>query len=112
MGSAEAIQVGGGVTKTPGQAAANEDLLIAAAVQPEDRRMDAKLDRLPVQLDVAIPLREFRVRDLLALEPGRVVETEWVNGDDLPLFAGSVQLAWSEFEVVDVRLGVRVTRLA
>jgi len=40
------------------------------------------------------------------------VQTEWVNGDDLPLFAGEVQLAWSEFEVIDTRLAVRVTRLA
>ncbi|HLY39883.1 MAG TPA: FliM/FliN family flagellar motor C-terminal domain-containing protein [Terracidiphilus sp.] len=86
--------------------------LIAQSIQPGTRKMDAKLDRLPVQLDVAIPLSGFRLRNLLALEPGQVVQTEWVNGDDLPLFAGEVQLAWSEFEVIDTRLAVRVTRLA
>jgi flagellar motor switch protein FliN/FliY len=65
-----------------------------------------------VGLDVAIPVREFRVRQLLALSPGQVVETQWSQGDDLPLAAGDVQLAWSEFEVVENRLAVRVTRLA
>jgi hypothetical protein len=30
----------------------------------------------------------------------------------MPLAAGDVQLAWSEFEVVDSQLAVRVTRLA
>jgi hypothetical protein len=30
----------------------------------------------------------------------------------LPLAAGDVQLAWSEFEVLDTKLAVRVTRLA
>jgi hypothetical protein len=30
----------------------------------------------------------------------------------MPLAAGEVQLAWSEFEVVDTQLAVRVTRLA
>jgi hypothetical protein len=30
----------------------------------------------------------------------------------MPLCAGDVQLAWSEFEVVDTELAVRVTRLA
>lgn len=110
MGGTEAIPAEGGVQgRSP---AGGGTALVATGMPPENRRMDAKYDRLPVQLDVAIPLSEFRVRDLLALEPGRVVETEWVNGDDLPLFAGKVQLAWSEFEVIDARLAVRVTRLA
>ena len=68
--------------------------------------------RLPVEMDVSVPVREFRVRHLLALEPGRVIESQWNHGNDLPLAAGQVRLAWSEFEVVDTRLAVRVTRLA
>jgi len=68
--------------------------------------------RLPVQLDVAIPVRAFRVRNLLALEPGRLIESQWGNGEDLPLASGEVQLAWTEFEVIDTQLAVRVTRLA
>ena len=68
--------------------------------------------RLPVELDVAVPVRDFRVRTLLALEPGQVIETQWSHGEDMPLAAGEVQLAWSEFEVVDAQLAVRVTRLA
>jgi flagellar motor switch/type III secretory pathway protein FliN len=68
--------------------------------------------RLPVELDVAVPVREFRVRNLLALEAGQIIETQWAQGTDMPLAAGDVQLAWSEFEVVDLQLAVRVTRLA
>ena len=68
--------------------------------------------RLPVELDVAVPVREFRVRHLLALEPGTVIESQWNHGNDLPLAAGEVTLAWTEFEVIETRLGVRVTRLA
>jgi hypothetical protein len=41
-----------------------------------------------------------------------VIETTWLHGTDMPLCAGNVQLAWSEFEVVDLQLAVRVTRLA
>jgi len=67
---------------------------------------------MPVGLNVAIPVREFRVRNLLAMQAGEVIETQWANGEDLPLTSGEVQLAWSEFEVVDTRLAVRVTRLA
>lgn len=70
------------------------------------------LVRLLVEVDVAIPVRDFRVRNLLALEPGRLIETQWSHGDDLPLAAGNVQLAWTEFEVQDTGLAVRVTRVA
>ncbi len=74
--------------------------------------LSAPAARLPVQLDVAVPVREFRVRNLLALEPGHLIESRWGNGDDVPLASGDVQLAWSEFEVIDLQLAVRITRLA
>jgi hypothetical protein len=68
--------------------------------------------RLLVELDVAIPVREFRVRNLLALESVRVIETQWAHGEDMPLASGEVHLAWSEFEVVASESAVRITRLA
>ena len=67
--------------------------------------------RLPVELEVGIPLRDFRVRNLLALHAGALVESQWMHGEDLPIGSSDVQLAWSEFEVVDTHLAVRLTRL-
>jgi flagellar motor switch protein FliM len=67
--------------------------------------------RLPVELEISIPLRNFRVRNLLAMAPGVVVASQWGHSEDVPLAAGDVQLAWSEFEVFDARLAVRLTRL-
>lgn len=66
---------------------------------------------LPVEIDVVVPVHEFRVRSLLAMQPGQLVETRWGNGEDVPLAAGVVCLAWGEFEVIEGRLAVRVTRL-
>ena len=68
--------------------------------------------RLPVEVDVTVPLREFRVRNLLSLEAGTLVESQWGHAEDVPLSAGEVQLAWAEFEVVDTQLAVRLTRLS
>ncbi len=75
-------------------------------------RLSPACARLPVELAVSVPVRNFRVRHLLSMAPGEVIETLWGHGEDLPLASGEVQLAWSEFEVVDTRLAVRVTRLA
>jgi len=57
--------------------------------------LSAQVARLPVELEVAVPVRDFRVRNLLALEPGQLIETQWAHGEDLPLAAGAVQLTWS-----------------
>jgi len=75
-------------------------------------RLSAPLERMPVSLSISIPVRGFRVRTLLGMRAGELIETQWVNGEDLPLASGDLQLAWCEFEVVDTKLAVRVTRLA
>jgi len=90
----------------------------AALIPSSDRNatpgqlvLSAPLARMPVELDVAIPIREFRVRNLLALEPGQLIESDWGHGEDVPLASGQVQVAWTEFEVIETQLAVRITRL-
>jgi hypothetical protein len=91
----------------------------ASALVPAPQPLESELlvprhrlaARLPVEMDVAIPLRGFRVRHLLVLTPGTVVESQWGHDEDVPLGSRDVQLAWSEFEVADSRLAVRLTRL-
>jgi flagellar motor switch protein FliN/FliY len=36
----------------------------------------------------------------------------WPDSEDVPVKVGQVQLGWSEFEVVEQQLAVRLTRLA
>ena len=78
---------------------------------PKPLPEDSPLASLPMQLDVTVPIPRFRVQDLLALEKGAVLESRWIPGDDVPVWCGGVQLVWTEFEVVDQKLAVRVTRL-
>lgn len=67
--------------------------------------------RLRLQLDLCVPLPSFCVQNLLSLEKGQVIESAWPHTEDLPLWSGGVHLVWTEFEVVDQKLAVRVTRL-
>jgi flagellar motor switch/type III secretory pathway protein FliN len=88
---------------------------LARTEAPEPPRSivdDPAIRAIPVQVDVAVPVRNFRVRNVLALAPGTVIESRWSHSEDLPLAAGDVQLAWCEFEVIETQLGVRITRLA
>lgn len=95
-------------------AAEEQALIPLPAARPADAELPvwrSEVAQLPVELDVAVPVRDFRVRNLLALEPGQVIESQWGYSEDVPLGSVDVQLAWSEFEVVDTRLAVRITRL-
>ncbi len=70
------------------------------------------LSRIPMRLTASVPLPHFRVSDLLNLRPGSMVMSAWPSGDDVELKIGAVQLSWSEFEVVEQRMAIRLTRLA
>ena len=67
---------------------------------------------LPMTLIARVPLIQFKIRDLLQLHAGQVIETVWSETEDIPVAVGKVKLGWCEFEVQDKRLGVRLTRLA
>lgn len=89
--------------------------LVPTSVNAQFRQtiaLSAQVARLPVELDVSVPISNFRVRNLLSLESSHLIESGWAHGEDMPLAAGAVQLAWSEFEVIDTQLAVRVTRMA
>jgi flagellar motor switch protein FliN/FliY len=112
--SPPASEQGNGPRSASAETAAIEQSLIpvARALTGDGIALTAAVARLPVEMDVSVPVRNFRVRNLLALEPSQLIESDWGHGEDLPLAAGEVQLAWSEFEVIDTQLSVRVTRLA
>jgi flagellar motor switch protein FliN/FliY len=104
--------------QTAEEAGASAPLTLSDNATARDASSLAQIDPgsaitlLPVQLDVRVPVPGFRVQDLLSLEKGRVLETSWSHGEDLPVWSGGVQLAWTEFEVVEQKLAARVTRLA
>jgi flagellar motor switch protein FliN/FliY len=98
-----------------GAPTAGEQALVPTLHPPaegESIPFNGPVARLPVELEVSIPVREFRVRDLLNLGLSQVIQTQWVHDEDMPLGSRDVQLAWSEFEVIDSKLAVRITRLA
>ena len=68
------------------------------------------LSQLRVTLRAGVVLR-FRVRDLLALKEGQVFESLSPATDDVPVMVGQTQLGWSEFEVQEQRMALRLTRL-
>jgi flagellar motor switch protein FliM len=69
------------------------------------------LAQLRVTMRVGVALNRFKVRDLLSLQDGQVFESLSPDTDDVAVMVGQVQLGWSEFEVMEQRMAVRLTRL-
>ena len=93
---------------------------MAAAAQPKpevpsaDPQVDrwARVEPLPCLLTIEIPVPGFTVAGLVGLEPGRLIATGWTVGQDVPLRINGALIAWSEFEIVQSHLAVRLTELA
>jgi flagellar motor switch protein FliN/FliY len=80
--------------------------------QMEEHPAWPMISRLSALLDVNVPLSGFRVSHLLNLKSGQSIESKWAVSEDVPLRVGTLQIGWGEFEVVDQRMALRLTRLA
>lgn len=77
----------------------------------EDHESWPLLSRLPMRVTAAIPLRRFKVKDLIELKAGQTISSDWTTTDDVPFKIGAIQLSWCEFEVVEQHMAARLTRL-
>jgi flagellar motor switch protein FliN/FliY len=95
-------------------AAAQPKPTVPAAVPLADPLADRwrRVESLPCVLTVEIPVPSFTVADLVHLQRGRIVATRWTVGQDVPLRVNGELIAWSEFEIAQNRLAVRLTELA
>lgn len=66
---------------------------------------------LPCVLTLEVPVPKFTVGDLLRLEKGSVISTQWSQKADVPLRTNGELIGWTEFEVVGERLAARLTEL-
>jgi flagellar motor switch/type III secretory pathway protein FliN len=96
--------------------AIDSDLAAINSAAPWIMRMEEHpswhvLAQLRVTLRVGVSLHRFKVKDLLSMREGQIFETLAPTAEDVPLMVGQVQLAWSEFEAVEQRMALRLTRL-
>ena len=92
------------------------DLAITRPEAPSMMRIEQHpswetLAQLRVTMRAAVALDRFRVRDLLGMKEGQVFESLSPATEDVPVRVGQMQLGWSEFEVVEQRMALRLTRL-
>ena len=67
---------------------------------------------LPCTLSLELPVVRFTIGDLLTLAKGSIVETACHHTSDVPLRVNQLLIGWTEFEVIEDRLAVRITEQA
>ena len=100
-------------TKTQIAATAEEGGVSEGVLQEMERHpVWPMISRLPVTLAVSIPLSGLKVCMLLELRCGQTIRSGWAVTEDVPLKAGAVQIGCGEFEAVEGRMALRLTRFA
>jgi flagellar motor switch protein FliN/FliY len=83
-----------------------------ARIEPADGDPWTRVETLPCLLSIEIPVPAFTVADFVFLKRGGLVNTRWTVGQDVPLHINGELVAWSEFEIVNNHIAVRLTELA
>jgi len=89
-------------------AEAGVDAAVAARVSAENMRL---LENIDVMLTVEVGQAEIKIRDLLRLNEGSVIELDRLAGDPLDILANGTMIAKGEVVMVGERFGVRFTEI-
>ena len=84
------------------------DAETAARVSAENMRL---LENIDVQLTVEVGKAEIKIRDLLRLNEGSVVELDRLAGEALDILANGTMIAKGEVVMVGERFGIRFTEI-
>ena len=76
-----------------------------------DRRLELLLD-VPMQVTVELGRTQLRIRDVLELVPGSIVELDKLAGGPVDVLVNGKQIARGEVVVIDEEFGVRITDVA
>jgi flagellar motor switch protein FliM len=97
--------------RTSGLSLTKESPKVAWMLRIEEHPSWETLAQLRVTMRAGVILSRFRVRDLLAMKEGQVFESVSPATEDVPVRVGQVQVGWSEFEVLEQKMALRLTRL-
>ena len=82
------------------------------ALADESAKINADvLQSIPVTISVEVGKTSLKIRDLLRLTQGSVVELERLAGEPLDLLVNNTVVAQGEVVLVNDRYGIRLTRV-
>jgi len=78
---------------------------------PSDTINADVLENIPVTLSIEVGRAVIKIRDLMRLTQGSVVELDRIAGEPLDLMVNNTAVAQGEIVLVNDRYGIRLTRV-
>ena len=97
------------------EVATEENIEASAETETKERGSSENLrvlENIEVKLTVEVGSTEIKIRDLLRLNEGSVVELDRLAGDPLDILANGTTIAKGEVVMVGERFGIRFTEVA
>ncbi len=79
--------------------------------EPSDTINADVLENIPVTLSIEVGRAVIKIRDLMRLTQGSVVELDRIAGEPLDLMVNNTAVAQGEIVLVNDRYGIRLTRV-
>ena len=96
------------MTDTPADAPLDNPLLTDASGKIDQE----VLQNISVTMSIEVGRAQIKIRDLMRLTQGSVVELDRIAGEPLDLLVNNTVVAQGEIVLVNDRYGVRLTRVA
>jgi flagellar motor switch protein FliN len=69
----------------------------------------APIQDVPIEISVELDRRMLRIRDILELQPGSVVEMPRSAGENIDIYIGGKLVGFGEIVIIENTMGVRIT---
>ena len=100
------------ITEEATQDAPGEANLVAEQDESESGKINSDvLQNIPVTISVEVGRTSLKIRDLMRLTQGSVVELDRIAGEPLDLLVNDTLVAQGEVVLVNERYGVRLTQV-
>ena len=88
-----------------------EENAVTETADPSKQIHPDVLQNIPVTLSVEVGRATIKIRDLMRLTQGSVVELDRIAGEPLDLLVNNTVVAQGEVVLVNDRYGIRLTRV-
>jgi flagellar motor switch protein FliN len=69
----------------------------------------APIQDVPIEVSVELDRRMLKIRDILELQPGSIVEMPRSAGENIDIYIGGKLVGFGEIVIIENSMGVRIT---
>jgi flagellar motor switch protein FliN/FliY len=69
----------------------------------------APIHDVPIEVEVELDRRMMRIREILELQPGSIIEMQRSAGENIDIYIGKKLIGSGEIVIIESAMGVRIT---